>query len=81
MKNYFYQRIETNVLTDKDGKRAGKKSVFTRESDENGNLKEPVIENYVLDKGTWALDNDKTNENNFVSDEQKNNTVVGKLTE
>ena len=81
MENYIYQRIETNVLTDKDGKTTGKKSVFTRESDENGNLKEPVIENYVLDKGSWALDSDKNAKNNFVCDEQKKNTVVEKLPE
>lgn len=58
MKEYIYQRAEyARITTDANGKVTGKRNIFTRETDEDGNLKEISNEEYNLNDGKWALSN------------------------
>lgn len=58
--NYIFQRVEhSKVVRGADGKYAGAKSVFTQETDKDGNLKEVAHEEYNLnDKGEWETVHD-----------------------
>jgi len=58
MAGYVYQRVEHSKITsDAEGKVIGSRSVFTHETDENGNFKEPTREDYVLNGNRWVPDN------------------------
>ena len=58
--NYIFQRVEhSKVVRGADGKYVGARSVFTHETDKDGNLKEIAHEEYNLnDKGEWETAND-----------------------
>ena len=69
MKEYIYQRAEySRISTDANGKAIGTRSVFTHETDDEGNFKEPVREDYALDNGKWipAVSDGKNAENKCV---------------
>lgn len=53
--NYIFQRVEhSKVVRGADGKYTGAKSVFTQETDKDGNLKEIAHEEYNLNEsGSW----------------------------
>lgn len=53
--NYIFQRVEhSKIVRGVDGKYTGARSVFTQETDKDGNLKEAAHEEYSLnDKGEW----------------------------
>ena len=72
---YFYKKVEYSQITkDANGKFVGSKSVFTHETDSDGNVKEPTREDYELSEdGKWARLNSTTQnaiENN--ANEKKN---------
>ena len=73
--NYIFQRVEhSKIVRGADGKYTGARSVFTQETDKDGNLKEAAHEEYNLnDNGEWESVNslnDKKVANVSIADEK-----------